>query len=384
MKMLFAGLVIGLCMTPSGGVSAAPRKAAAPLNVPEIVSRIGQLELSERGVDLRDVTKAIKVQPAAVATAVEQELKEQALGETQRVIYAMALGVAAQPSSVPVLIDLQKTSNPTSFLSRAVRGQLALIGGDQAGAFLLEDYRKRPPKDDEERFERLEGLAQMRYVPALKDAEAILHVNPDNLYWQVMFVFGYYDELAVPLLGEKLNGPDRIMRENALGALKFIRRPAAAPALQKRYKVESDAAIRYQLVEALEWALMSDRAALAKTFGDIVKTEKDPKTLAFAKETLAQMSDASMEAQIRAQFQPDAAKFRSAWQKLYDGGVHLSEGRAAKDLVACATKADVPALYALRRRALDRQSDECFYDYNALTRIIQMVGTYAPDKPPKR
>ena len=49
---------------------------------------------------------------------------------------------------------------------------------------------------------------------------------------------------------------------------------------------------------------------------------------------------------------------------------------AARDIVYCATVNDVPKLRELRRRALYRQSDECFYDYNALTRAIMMVRAY--------
>ena len=74
----------------------------------------------------------------------------------------------------------------------------------------------------------------------------------------------------------------------------------------------------------------------------------------------------------------DADKFNAAYKTILDSGVHFSRNReASQDIVYCATQSDIPKLKELRRRALYRQSDECFYDYRALTRVIQMVRTCA-------
>ena len=48
----------------------------------------------------------------------------------------------------------------------------------------------------------------------------------------------------------------------------------------------------------------------------------------------------------------------------------------ARRLADKSTKEDDKLKYVLLRRALYRQSDECFYDYNALTRAIMMVRAY--------
>ena len=88
-------------------------------------------------------------------------------------------------------------------------------------------------------------------------------------------------------------------------------------------------------------------------------------------------SKADMRPEIRAKFQPNAKRFKAAYKTILDSGVHFSWDReAARDIVYCATANDVPKLRELRRRALYRQSDECFYDYNALTRAIMMVRAY--------
>ena len=46
-------------------------------------------------------------------------------------------------------------------------------------------------------------------------------------------------------------------------------------------------------------------------------------------------------------------------------------------MIVCAATNNAGKLRELRRRALYRQSDECFYDYRALTRVIQMVRACA-------
>ena len=75
-----------------------------------------------------------------------------------------------------------------------------------------------------------------------------------------------------------------------------------------------------------------------------------------------------------------ADKFAAAYKKILESGVRLSSNReASMDILYCATRKDIPQLKELRRRALYRQSDECFYDYKGLTRIIHMVLACAPE-----
>ena len=58
----------------------------------------------------------------------------------------------------------------------------------------------------------------------------------------------------------------------------------------------------------------------------------------------------------------------------------LPEGDKWKHVYALASAKQPPAAAALRnlrRAALFRQSDECFYDHRRMTRIILMVSAYA-------
>ncbi len=57
--------------------------------------------------------------------------------------------------------------------------------------------------DEEQRFDAMQSLAMVRYAPAVKDAEEFRKVDSDRYYWQVYFIFGLFDDLAVPMLCEK-------------------------------------------------------------------------------------------------------------------------------------------------------------------------------------
>ena len=48
-------------------------------------------------------------------------------------------------------------------------------------------------------------------------------------------------------------------------------------------------------------------------------------------------------------------------------------------MIVCAATNNAGKLRELRRRALYRQSDECFYDHRKLTRIINWVLAWAPE-----
>ena len=325
----------------------------------------------------------------AVADAVAVRLADKSAKEDDKVKYVWLLGLAKQDSSVPLMLDVFKTSNPTSLLHMVTSRALVEIGGDEVGALFLENYRKNKAKMGESRkFDAMQELAKLRYAPAVKDAEEFLKIDPERYYWQVYFIFGLFDDLAVPMLCEKLNDSDALVRTNALGAIRFLMPESKdmTKALLKRMEVEKDPDIRYQLVETIEWNMIAQgkkgQQELRETFSRLLESEdKNSSAAKFMRETVA--SKSAMPAGMREKFKPDANKFNAAYKTILDNGVHLSYGQeAANDILYCATRKDVPKLKELRRRALYRQSDECFYDHKKLTRIINWVLAWAPETAP--
>lgn len=375
MKTLIATMVSAVAIAAA---------SASEFDADAFLGRVLKMSESTPRTELEEMVESAEENGKAIADAVVSRLKKKNVKDEDKFRLAWILGVAEQSSSVPALVEIATCANPTSMLYHAASQALARIGGDEVGAFFLKNYRQNKAKMDEEhRFDAMQTLAMVRYAPALKDAEEFLHADPARHYWQVYFIFGFFDELAVPMLCEKLNDSDEQVRVNALGAIRFLMPDSAelTKALMKRLETEKDPDIRYQLVETLEWNLLGQgekgRQELKETFGKLLKSEaKDSAAAKFMKETVASKADVPED--MRAKFKADADKFNAAYKTILDSGVHFSRNReASQDIVYCATQSDIPKLRELRRRALYRQSDECFYDYRALTRVIQMVRTCA-------
>ena len=340
--------------------------------------------------DMVSMSKTVSENGKAIAEAAARRLADKSAKEEDKVKYVWLLGLAKHDSSVPLMLEIFKTSNPTSHLHAVTSRVLVEIGGDEVGAFFLENYRKSKAKMNEsQKFDAMWELAMLRYAPAVKDAEEFLKIDPERYYWQVYFIFGLFDDLAVPMLCEKLNDPDGLVRTNALGAIRFLMPESAdvTKALLKRMETEKDPDARYQLAEAIEWNMSAQgkngRQELRKTFRKFLESEdgKSRRAAKFMRGTVA--SSIAMTEGMQWMFKPDPAKFDAAYKKILESGVRLSAAReAVNDIIFSATLKDIPKLKELRRRALYRQSDECFYDYRKLTRIIIMVLACAPEAAP--
>lgn len=370
----------------AGGMAFFARGAAPVFDADAFVQRAMEVTPTTPQDEMASLGKTAEENGKAVVAAVARRLADKSAKEDDKLKYVWLLGMTQQDSSVSLMLDIFRTSNPTSLLYAATSRALVETGGDEFGVILLDSYRKNKAEMDEEwKFNIMQELAMLRYAPAVKDAEEFLKIDPERYYWQVYFIFGLFDDLAVPMLCEKLNDPDGLVRTNALGAIRFLMPESEdmTKALLRRMEVETDPEIRYQLAETIEWNMIGrgkkGRRELRETFRKLLESE-DRKSAAakFMRETVAQKS--VVPKGLRKKFKPDSGKFEAAYKTILESGVHLSRDRkAASDILYCATQKDVPKLKELRRRALYRQSDECFYDHKGLTRIILMVLACAPE-----
>lgn len=375
-KLLMTGCVLGMVAASIGGEVA--------FDVDAFLKRIEDMRYTSSLEEVEKLEKDAADNGKAIEEAVAVRLTDKSIKDEDKFKYIGLLSLAKRESSVPMIIDVARVSNPTSMPYQVSLRALATIGGDKAGEFLLGEYRKNGAEmDDEQKFEAMQRLAMMRYAPALKDAEEFLRKDP-RYYWQMYFIFGFFDEIAVPMLCERLNDSDGTVRTNALGAIMFLMpdTEALSEAILKRLKVERNQNDRNALIEALEWNMQSrgekGQQELVKTFNELLKTE-DKKSYAakFMGETVK--SGSILLNDTLGKFAPDAVKFEAAYKRISGNGVRFRMDRDGdQDLVYCATREDVPKLLELRRRALYRQSDECFYDHRALTRAIQWVRIAAP------
>ena len=118
--------------------------------------------------EMDSLDKAVRDNGKAVADAVAVRLADKSAKEDDKVKYVWLLGLAKQNSSVPLMLDVFKTSNPTSLLHMVTSRALIEIGGDEVGALFLENYRKNKAKmDDERKFDAMQELAMLKYAPAV-------------------------------------------------------------------------------------------------------------------------------------------------------------------------------------------------------------------------
>jgi hypothetical protein len=280
-------------------------------------------------------------------------------------IYLWAMGITRAPEAVDHIIRLSAGNNNPMVFQNAHRA-LALIGGDKAIEFLFRQLQGTT--EPTIRYELLDLLAQLHYAPALPAAIDILQQDPDIFYWQSVFVFGKYGDMAVPFLISKITDPGKHVRANAIMALGqwLIAEEAAAP-LKKQFWVESDPNIRALILSAIE--KISSNVSEIRIFSEeVLQTEKDSNVVRFAVETIGNLEEMQNHiAAFKATKKEDRSLFAAAYQQIY-----TSLGREGdyKLLAATSSRSDEPQLKKLREVILQRNAEECFYDYQKINDVI--------------
>ncbi|MDH4242038.1 MAG: hypothetical protein OEW48_20955, partial [Phycisphaerae bacterium] len=132
---------------------------------------------------------------------------------------------------------------------------------------------------------------------------------------------------------------------------------------------EKDSEIRIKILGALE-ATTYDIDEI-KDFSELViKKESDAQVVKFAEETIANMDDLkkAIEASRKAK-NTNRKEYRRQYEMLTES--YGKEGDYEK-LGSTSVLSDEPELKLLRERILRRDSDESFYDYQAVSKIIMM------------
>ncbi|MCE5186641.1 MAG: HEAT repeat domain-containing protein [Planctomycetaceae bacterium] len=211
-------------------------------------------------------------------------------------------------------------------------------------------------------------LAEMQYEPALDKTGEILKSDFQEYYWKSIFIFGKMGDISVPFLLKRINDGDKNVRAHAINALgQWLIEPAAAAPLQEHYWAEKDMQIRGMILSSIE-RITPDLDELKKFFSEVVAKEKDKDLLTFAQETLNNLGQMSQAIKtFHDKKRVSAPEFQAEYQKLYD-----SAGKKGNTniLSQTSTPGDEPKLKLLRQRILQRNSDECFEDYQKINEII--------------
>jgi hypothetical protein len=255
-------------------------------------------------------------------------------------------------------------------LDETVRGNclhaLALVGGPETGKFLLGALEQETNRTKRSRILNL--LAYLQVTEALPKTEELLKLDPKTDYWESVFVFGKMGDAAVPFLIGKLQDRDRNVRANAVNVLgQWLIPVEATEPLLDLYRREPDRELRRMILSSLERTSV-DPEWIRTIFEQVGDKEKDSELATFARETVEGLGHMKTEVlSFNGKKQPSPASFQREYDQLFKS----AGKRGSYDALATSTTIkDEGQLKSLRERILQRDSDESFYDYQRVNRII--------------
>ena len=313
------------------------------------------------GVSIRD---GIEKNPAKYSNILAQKLGDEKLTERQQGVYVWALGLTGDQTVAKEIISLFKKSKSNWVKENALR-TLAMLGGKETGEFLLSILDETTDKDT--RFSIFNWLGQVQFEAALPKAEEVLKQDKEH-YWQPIFVFGKMGDKAVSFLLKKISDSDTNVRRNALTVLgQWLIPLEASKPLQDRFWIEKDSDLRYAILCSLE-GTMPDLTHVKTFFAQVMDKEKDKQVRKFARDTLDSLERTKSAAiTFSEKRQPSEPIFQREYSLLFK-----SSGKKGsyEVLGLSSTLKDEPKLKTLREHILQRDSDEAFYDYQKVNRII--------------
>jgi hypothetical protein len=308
---------------------------------------------------------ALEEKPSVVVPGLLSRVARPGLTDRQRADYVWLLGLTRDRAGTQPLIDLYHSSK-SPLVRKSCLEALANIGERRAGPVLLDALDG--VTESARRFGIMSLLGRMQYEPALPRTEELLRQEWRTCYVWCKFVFGQWGDQAVPFLLPKISSPDRNVRMNSIFVLGgWLLAPEAIDPLELAYWNEKDPNIRGAILSALEHTT-SDLARLKRHFEKVVAQERNAGVLKFAQETLDNLENYRTEIVAHVTGKSASADaFARAWRELYKSyGREGDYGMLAK----ASTLADEPQLKILRARFLLRNSDESWYDYEKVNRII--------------
>ncbi|MGD8922459.1 MAG: HEAT repeat domain-containing protein [Candidatus Zixiibacteriota bacterium] len=336
----------------------------------ELVTDIETLPTLE-GTELRTqselVGQRIKEDTSGLVDALLPKLSAPEVGDTAMAIYIWALGLTESPVIVDEVCRISKETESDLVRHNCLRAFMQ-VGDKSTEPCLLAslDYLS----DKQERYFAFNALAELQSEAALPLTEEVLESDAADEYWRPIFVFGKMGDVAVPFLLSKVNDGNTNVRYNAINVLgQWLRTPEADSALKERFWKEKDPHIRNLILSSLE-RTDPDIKSLREFMKKVKSKAGDDESKEFAKESLElleTMSDNMDKLVEQKKVSPE--QFDQAYAEIWE-----SYGKAGDydQLFISSSFEDEPRLKGLRRRILQRNSDEAFYDYEKVSDVIYM------------
>jgi len=321
---------------------------------------------------LKSIVDQIETSPSQVAKVLIEKLNAPRVSDEAANIYVWAIGFTKDANAVDELVKIAGSAKSRTLKANACQS-LAKIGGNKAGEYLLSEAKKATDnKGDEDeikkisKFDYLNLLAEMQYVPALPEMEFLLKLEQEY-YWQLFFCFGKMGDKATPYLLEKIDNPNITVRLNSIYALNKLTPDEAVEALSGRYWKEKDPNVKNGILSTME-RIAPDLKEMESFFKEVVAKEQDENLKQFAKETITSISEIrKLAGDYKGKKVDRRDLFEAEYKYLYKSAGHKGD---YENLNRSSRIEDEPRLKKLRERILFRNSDECFYDYDKVNKII--------------
>lgn len=293
-----------------------------------------------------------------------RKINEKETDRESKIFYLFALSFSEDPKAEDFIIKFIDGAEDKDLKLKAMES-LSFHNGPQTGEFLL----KQLPlfEDYDKRFAILNMLAEIQYAKALPYMEEVLKRGREY-YFESMFVFGKMGDAAVPFLMERINNKDSNIRLNCAAILGlFMYSPESANLLMERYWKEPESEIRGALGSGI-LVTQSDLKKSKNFMKEVLKKEKDENLKKTAEEVLKGFDKIENDLkEFREAKKQDRKSFEGEYQKLFDS---FGKDGDLKKLEIASSPEDEKKLKKLRERVLCRNSDESFYDYNNISKII--------------
>jgi hypothetical protein len=331
------------------------------------IEKLPTLEGAEFGTQSELVGQRIKEDTSGLVDALLPKLSAPEVGDTVMAIYIWALGLTESPVIVDEVCRITKETE-SRLIRYNCRRALVQVGDESAESCLLAELDYLSNK--KERYETFNALAELQCEAALPLTEEVLESDAENEYWRPIFVFGKMGDVAVPFLIGKVNDGNTDVRFNAINLLgQWLRPPEADSALKERFWKEKDPYIRNLILSSLE-STDPDIKSLKEFMKKVKSKAGDDESKEFAEESielLETMSDNMDKLLEQKTVSPE--QFDQAYSEIWNSYGKKGDYDA---LFTSSSFEDEPRLKELRRRILQRNSDEAFYDYKKVSDVIYL------------
>ncbi|MFZ1518868.1 MAG: toxin-antitoxin system YwqK family antitoxin [Ignavibacteriaceae bacterium] len=278
--------------------------------------------------------------------------------------YLWALGVTKNPNNIDLILEFAKKDTTQAGLINSTFA-LSQFQDERCGNFIL-DLVKNDTVNQRYYFFNL--LSTMQFEPAIPYLDEFLEKGFENAYWQIYFVFGKMGMKAVPHLISNLNNPNDNIRQSSVLLLgNWLIADTAIDPLKELYIKERNISIKLSILSALE-RLAADFNDLEKYFGDLVGTEQEESLKKYAQEVIDLIPEykrAYSDFKEKQEINPNA--FNEEYDLLFNS---FGKEGDFENLGSYSTIGKEQELIKLREKVLLRNSDECFYDFEKINKII--------------